>query len=197
MTGVFLPELYRVVNRGTVAFFEPTAEETHRFVGTWFQDDEIYEFIGSNIAEIPRHSIRFYTTANELKRLNLPWQETLVESWTSEARVPKPKREEMNRDLMVAVQIYCEEQTTADRHRRWHQDTGKGHSTFDGHVKKAKAAGLLAVYQPEFIVGKPGNRERDCPAVDEEEAAEIMAAIKAAVENLQAGTSSKSLVPSR
>ena len=153
--------------------------------------------LGNNLAEIPRHSIRYYTTSKELKNRDLPWQESLVESWTNEARVPKSKREEMNRDLMVAVQIYCEEQTTADRHRRWHQKTGKGHSTFDSHVRNAKAAGLLAVYQPEFIVGKPGNQENDCPVVEEEEAAELMAAIKAAVENLQAGTPSKSLVPPR
>ena len=71
MIGVFYPELCRSVRSRHRGVLRTTAEETHRFVGGWFQDDEIYEFIGSNIAEIPRHSIRYYTTSNELKNLRL------------------------------------------------------------------------------------------------------------------------------
>jgi hypothetical protein len=199
--GILTRSYTALLDRGTVAFFEPTSGETHRFVGTWFEDDEIYKFIGQHLSDIPRHSIRYYTTSKELKSRDLPWQESLVESWTSEVRVPKSKREEMDRDHQVAVQIYCEEQTTADRHRRWRIETGKGHSTFDAHVKDARAAGLLAKYQAGLAIGKSGKWENTaCVTVEGRESAVEMAEAMtgtAAMEELQAGTPSESLVRPR
>jgi hypothetical protein len=73
-----------LLDRGTVVFFDPDAAELHRFVGRWFEDQEIYAFIGEHLAEITKHSIRFYTTAAAHKRLGLDWQAALLESWTNE-----------------------------------------------------------------------------------------------------------------
>jgi hypothetical protein len=73
-----------LLDRGTVVFFDPGAEELHRFVGRWFQDREVYEFIGQHLGEITRPSIRFYVKAADHKRAGLDWKGTLLHSWTNE-----------------------------------------------------------------------------------------------------------------
>lgn len=73
-----------LLDRGTVVFFDTDAAELHRFVGRWFKDVEIYAFIGGHLAEIVRHSIRFYVNAATYKRLGLDWKAALLESWTTD-----------------------------------------------------------------------------------------------------------------
>jgi hypothetical protein len=73
-----------LLDRGTVVFFDPNAAEIHRCVGNWFQDEEIFGFIGEHLADIARHSIRFYVNAAAHKRLGLDWKAALLESWTND-----------------------------------------------------------------------------------------------------------------
>jgi hypothetical protein len=73
-----------LLDRGTVVFFDPDAAELHRFVGRWFEDQEIYTFIGEHLGDIARHSMRFYVNAAAHKRLGLDWKATLLESWTND-----------------------------------------------------------------------------------------------------------------
>jgi hypothetical protein len=73
-----------LLDRGTVVFFDPDAAEVHRSVGLWFEDQEIYAFIGEHLADIARHSIRFYVTAASHKRMGLDWKSALLESWTND-----------------------------------------------------------------------------------------------------------------
>jgi hypothetical protein len=74
-----------LLDRGTVLFFDPDAEEIHRFVGSWFKgEEEIYNFIGEHLEEIPQHSMRYYINAAAQKRLGLDWKAALLESWTNE-----------------------------------------------------------------------------------------------------------------
>jgi hypothetical protein len=73
-----------LLDRGTVLFFEPDAAEMHRFVHRWFRDEEIHTFIGEHLAEISRHSFRYYVNAATHKRLGLDWKSALLESWTNE-----------------------------------------------------------------------------------------------------------------
>ena len=82
--GILTTEFGALLDRGTVVFFDPNATELHRFVGKWFPDEEIYEFIGQHLDEIARHSIRYYVTAADLKRLGLDWKAALLESWTND-----------------------------------------------------------------------------------------------------------------
>jgi hypothetical protein len=73
-----------LLDRGTVVFFEPDAAEVHSFVGRWFRDEEIYDFIGEHVPQIGQHSIRDYVNAAALKRLGLDWQAVLIESWSAD-----------------------------------------------------------------------------------------------------------------
>jgi hypothetical protein len=89
-----------LLDRGTVLFFDPAPEEVHRHVGGWFQDPEIYAFVGEHLAEIARHSIRFYVNAADHKRLGLDWKAALLESWRNE-QTKGDAREKLVRDLLA------------------------------------------------------------------------------------------------
>jgi hypothetical protein len=74
-----------LLDRGTVVFFEPNAEEIHRFVEKWFKDEEIFAFVGQHLTQIAaQHSIRFYLHAANHKRLGLDWKAALLESWNND-----------------------------------------------------------------------------------------------------------------
>jgi hypothetical protein len=65
-------------------FFDPDAAEIHRQAGRWFQEPEVYAYIGDHLDTIGRHSLRSYVIAADLKRLGLDWKAALMESWTSD-----------------------------------------------------------------------------------------------------------------
>src|SRR5581483_6950120 len=89
---ILLTKFQALLDRGTVVFFDPPPEEIHAFVQRWFQDQEIYAFIGQHLDEIPRHSIRYYVIAQEHKRLGLDWQKSLLESWRNELVEIEPEK---------------------------------------------------------------------------------------------------------
>lgn len=64
-------------NRGVVILFRPTALEIHREVGTggWFDDQEVWEFIGKNLYLMTRPDFRFYIHARSHKRAGRDWKD--------------------------------------------------------------------------------------------------------------------------
>jgi hypothetical protein len=74
-----------LLDRGTVLFFDPDAGELHRYAGEWFKgEQEIYNFIGEHLNDIPQHSIRSYVIAADHMRHGLDWKAALVESWSTD-----------------------------------------------------------------------------------------------------------------
>ena len=65
-----------VHDRGLVISFEPSALEVHRELarGAWFDDEQVFDFIGRNLFLITKPSFRFYITAREHKRAGLDWR---------------------------------------------------------------------------------------------------------------------------
>jgi hypothetical protein len=93
-------------DRAHKLFFGPSAEEVHAYVGEWFEDDDVYNFVGERLHLIQQPSIRaFYLLAGEmkragprpdgedwrdylLKRMELTGPELLVARLLSDARYP-------------------------------------------------------------------------------------------------------------
>lgn len=69
-----------VEDRGQVLLFQPTAFEVHRKAREWFQDEEIYHWIGERLAQIMEPSMRLYYRARELKQSGLDWKRIIPES---------------------------------------------------------------------------------------------------------------------
>ena len=56
-----------VEGRGHLVFFEPTPEEVHRRVASWFRDQEVFDFVAGDLHLITTASMRRYVAATELK----------------------------------------------------------------------------------------------------------------------------------
>src|SRR4051812_9599215 len=74
-------------DRGHVLLFQPGAAEVHRRAGTWFDDDEIYEWFAANLHRVREPSLRHYVRAKELKAAGMDWTEVLE----SEAGNPRAR----------------------------------------------------------------------------------------------------------
>jgi hypothetical protein len=80
LSGKFGP----LLDRGIVVFCDHSNQEIHRYVETWFKDEEIFRFVGQHLNDIGLHSIRYYTGSVDLKSQGLDWKAVLLESWTNE-----------------------------------------------------------------------------------------------------------------
>jgi hypothetical protein len=96
LSGKFGP----LLDRGIVVFCDHSNQEIHDYVGTWFKDDEIYQFIGEHLSDIGLHSIRYYTGSADLKSHDLDWKAALHESWANEQK-PKNLAEEAIKKIMA------------------------------------------------------------------------------------------------
>lgn len=69
-----------IEDRAIVVHFIPSALEIHTRSADWFDDREVYDFIGEMLPYIPRHSMRFYNKGLELRNAAPDlWKEWLLE----------------------------------------------------------------------------------------------------------------------
>ncbi|QEG36253.1 hypothetical protein [Bythopirellula goksoeyrii] len=69
-----------VEDRSQVLLFQPTALEVHLRAKKWFDDPEIFDWIGERLAQIPSPSMRLYYRARELKNAGLDWKRVIPDS---------------------------------------------------------------------------------------------------------------------
>ena len=65
-------------DRGHVLLFQPTAVEVHQRAGTWFDDEEIYEWFAKNLHRVRELSFRHDVCAKELKAAGMDWTAVLA-----------------------------------------------------------------------------------------------------------------------
>ncbi len=65
-----------VQDRGVLSLFQPDAVELHREIAQagWFDDEEVFDFIGHHLFLVARPSFRLYVTARNHKRSGLDWR---------------------------------------------------------------------------------------------------------------------------
>jgi hypothetical protein len=68
-----------VQDRGHLIRFAPTAEEVHREVRAWFEDQEIYDWFGRHLSLVVTPSMRQYVRAAELKAAGLDWRSMVLQ----------------------------------------------------------------------------------------------------------------------
>ena len=78
--GVLNKNVAALHDRGLVISFQPTAVEIHREIaaGGWFDDEEVFDFIGAHLHLLARPSFRFYLTAREHKRAGMDWRSLVL-----------------------------------------------------------------------------------------------------------------------
>lgn len=70
-----------LADRGFTIRFDPSNDELHRYVGTWFQDDEVYHFIGRHLRVASPISIRDYINTGKLRKSGMDWKNVLQRMW--------------------------------------------------------------------------------------------------------------------
>lgn len=133
LSGRFGP----LLDRGIVIFFDPPNEEIHRYVGEWFTDKEILQFIGEHLGSIGLHSVRFYVNAKEMKKHKLDWKAALIESWTHE------KQPETTEAIFERIMAMSELTTDKERVAAFEKQTGLKRRSFY-HYKAKYVSRMVA-----------------------------------------------------
>jgi hypothetical protein len=75
-------------DRTIILWFNPAAEEIHRKTAEWFDEPEIYHFIGSYLSDIPQLSMRYYEKAKRLRNAGFhDWKKSLLQMMLSDRTV--------------------------------------------------------------------------------------------------------------
>lgn len=74
-------------DRGVLVIFKPSALEVHREIARagWFDDAEVFDFLGRNLFLVTQPSFRLYITARSHKQAGLDWRSLILRTIESEA----------------------------------------------------------------------------------------------------------------
>lgn len=82
------PNVRALEDRAIILHFCPSNEEVHRKVGQWFDDPEVYDFLGRFLGVVPAISMRHYCKGSQLRRAGFSdWQSSLMQMIIPDRRV--------------------------------------------------------------------------------------------------------------
>lgn len=115
------PNVRALEDRAIILHFNPSNAEVHRKVGEWFDDPEVYAFLGGITAMIPFVSMRHYCKGSQLRRAGLPdWKASLVQMVIANSRLAS----------VFAVQVDPTLQSEGERVDRFMALTGCSRATY-------------------------------------------------------------------
>jgi hypothetical protein len=118
-----------VQDRGHLVIFEPSAEEVHRQVAEWFDDQNIYDWFADHLHLLPNPSMRNYVRAAELQASGINWVQHLL------AEVPATTR------LVAELRANANYATENDRIEAFRERGGGSRATYFNHKKRLRRAG--------------------------------------------------------
>lgn len=108
-------------DRTIVLWFNPTAEEIHRKTAEWFDEPEIYHFIGSYLPQIPQLSMRYYEKAKRLRHAGFSdWKKSLLQMMLSDRIVA----------VVAGLQLDPLRSNEAQRIKQFTAETGLSRATY-------------------------------------------------------------------
>ncbi len=108
-------------DRAIILHFCPSNEEVHRKVGQWFDDPDVYGFLGKLIPVIPAISMRHYCKGSQLRRAGLAdWRISLLQMAIPDSRAA----------CAIAVQHNPELRTEQERVAEFTATTGASRATY-------------------------------------------------------------------
>lgn len=63
-----------ILDRGHVFYFDPPVLDRHKYVATWFHDQEIHDFVGSHLHLVNDLTARTYNLLDQKKRAKHDWK---------------------------------------------------------------------------------------------------------------------------
>jgi hypothetical protein len=114
------PNTKALIDRGVSVRFDPSAKEVHADVRNWFEDAEVFDYVGEHLDEIGEPSQRHYVVAKELHEAGLDWQGPLLSTWGVDPRIVALRQVYADQDL----------ETPGERCGAWMTKTGADRATF-------------------------------------------------------------------
>jgi hypothetical protein len=151
-------------SRAVLLYFDPTPLEVHKYVGTWFQDQEIYDWFGNHLHLIADLDCRLYGKAVQDKRAGNDWRKALLDTHCHE-RVSRVVQE---------LEVDCECKTVADRVKKFKTLTNQSRATYYRLKAALEEKGQLLPLQPydvpriDLSGNLPFGHDSDAPVVESE-----------------------------
>lgn len=119
-----------IYSRSQIVWFQPSAAEVHRRVGDlgFFNDEEIYDWIGEHLNLIHEPDMRSYVNAKELKNAGIDWREGLMHRWELKD----------NQAAILRIEEEMPEASTHERAKEFQKRGLGGRATYYRQVKKLK-----------------------------------------------------------
>lgn len=114
-------DIHALEDRALVIHFDPSNDELHAAVRTWFADQEVYDFIGSLLPFVPRISIRRYLKGRTLRHAGMrDWRATILRMLLPDTPLA----------CVVRLQMDHSFQSEKDRVRQFISETGRSRPTY-------------------------------------------------------------------
>lgn len=115
------PNVRALEDRAIILHFCPSNEEVHQNVSGWFDDREVYEFLGRLMPMIPAVSMRHYCKGSQLRRAGLAdWRTSLLQMVVPDVRAA----------CVLAVQHDPSLHSEEERVDRFISNTGASRATY-------------------------------------------------------------------
>lgn len=115
------PNVRALEDRAIILHFCPPNEEVHRKVGQWFDDPEVYAFLGKIMPIVPSVSMRHYCKGAQLRRAGLAdWRNSLLQMVIPDRRTA----------CAIAVQHDPDLRSEGQRVARFKVTTGASRATY-------------------------------------------------------------------
>ncbi len=110
-------------DRSRLFLFDPPPQEVHKEMESqeWFNDQEIYEFVGQNLCFFTELSARAYVKAAEAKEAGEDWREYLLKNQIEANDLAL---------LLLEYDAVWRDRSVDDKCQEWCQRTGKSRATY-------------------------------------------------------------------
>lgn len=130
-------------DRAIILEFQPDNNEIHRYVGDWFDDPEVYAFIGKYMGLTPHLSLRFYDKGRMLNQAGFTdWCQTLIRMMVTDQKIA----------LIVTLGLDPALKTDRERLDHFVQNTGLSRPTY--YRLKRHIRSLLEGKNPNVVSGE-------------------------------------------
>ncbi len=141
-------------DRAHKVYFDPPAEEVHRYVEDWFEDREVYDFVGEHLHLVTRPSIReLYVLAGERKNAG-PRPDG--EDWKAYLL----RRMELDGPALLVGRILADPRyrTMEERAHAFVEQGGGCRSTFFEHVRRLRSRAAYPTHLQRVGLSDSGRR---------------------------------------
>jgi hypothetical protein len=151
------PDWISIVSRALTLFFDPPNDELHRWVATWFYDQEIHDWFGEHVCRMRLLEARAaYVMAARDKEAGRDWRRHALEAWSATRERAATIVQDLEDDphypsVGAKAHRFVELMAGAK---------GASHRTYERIRAELRAAGLLErkVIPPMLLLGRPSAR---------------------------------------